>query len=78
MEELVIKWLALFQDKASSLHIAVTAAVFRCGVQYDVSAKFEWPLKNGRSEGVIHQDEGAGVVSDLGDGCDVSDVHSGI
>ena len=78
MKELVVKWLALFQDEASSLHIAVTAAVFRRGVQHDVSPKPEWPLKNGRGEGVVHQDERAGVMSDLGDGCDVGDIHSGI
>src|SRR5437667_12874752 len=42
VKELVVKWLALFQDEASSLHIAVTAAVFRRGVQHDVSPKPEW------------------------------------
>ena len=62
------------RDEAAD-HVRVAAEVLRRRVDDDVGAELERPLEVGRGEGVVDDDQRAGLVRRLGDGADVDDVQ---
>ena len=62
-------------DEGAADDVGVATAVLRGGVHDDVGTEHQWLLEVRRGEGVVDDQQGAGVVRDRGQRLDVADVE---
>ncbi len=66
MKELVQEF-PIFYHEASTLDVAVASAILRGGMQNHICAEQQGPLEQRAGEGIVHNELGTGLVSNIGD-----------
>ncbi len=66
---------ALLEHQAAALHVAMAAAILRCGMHHHIRAEIQRPLQRRRGKRVVHRQIGSGLACGLRDRGDIHNFH---